>query len=321
MAKFKFNRETLSFEQDKQDVKGKVRSSILMIFATLVIAIVISVVFLQYYESPRMIRQKAKNEKLMAQYEILTKNMDDIERVLGDIQQRDDNLYRVVFEADPIPASIRMAGFGGINRYEKLENLDESGLVKEATRKLEILTKKAYVQSKSYEELAKLARNKEEMLASIPAIMPVADKKLKYMASGYGYRIDPLYKVRKFHAGMDFAAPVGTPVYATGNGVVEDVQRLRGGYGNNIKINHGYSYETRYAHLHEIKVKEGETVVRGQLIGLVGSSGKSTGPHLHYEVRKDGVAMNPQHYYFKDLTPEEFDKMVAISDNAGQSLD
>ncbi|MFV0291303.1 MAG: M23 family metallopeptidase [Mangrovibacterium sp.] len=321
MVQVKFNPETLSFENHKGGLKTKVSSIVIVISLAIVLAILISIVFLQYYESPRMLVQQKKNEKLMAQYEIMSKNMDDMERVLSDIQLRDDNLYRVVFEADPIPASIRMAGFGGINRFEQLENLDENELVKISAQKLEILTKQAYVQSKSYEELATLARNKEEMLASIPAIMPVSDKKLKYLASGYGYRIDPVYKVSKFHQGMDFAAPIGTPIYATGNGVVDRVQILNGGYGKNIIIDHGYGYETMYAHMHTVKVTDGEKITRGQLIGTVGNSGKSTGPHLHYEVRKDGVAMNPQYYYFKDLSAEQYDQMIAVTANIGQTLD
>ncbi|MFV0521062.1 MAG: M23 family metallopeptidase [Mangrovibacterium sp.] len=321
MAKFKFNPETLSFEKDRVHAKTKVRSTLFSVVPTVTLAVLISVIFLQIYESPRMINQRKKNEKLLAQYEIMSKNIDDMEHVLADMQQRDDNLYRVVFEADPIPSAIRMAGFGGADRYKELENLDASDLVRNTAQKLEILTKKAYVQSKSYEELAGLARNKEQMLASIPAIMPISNKELKYTASGYGYRIDPVYKVRKFHAGMDFAAPIGTPIYATGDGVIERVQYLNGGYGKNIKINHGYGYETIYGHMSKIIVKTGEKVVRGQVIGMVGSTGKSTGPHCHYEVHKDGRVMNPKHYYFKDLSADEYDKMVAISDNVGQSLD
>ncbi|MFV0554216.1 MAG: M23 family metallopeptidase [Mangrovibacterium sp.] len=321
MADFKFNPETLSFEKEKGQVRARIRSSLVIFCLSAIFAVGLTILFLQYYESPRMVQQKNKNEKLIAQIEIMTRNMDDMEHVLTDMQQRDDNLYRVVFEADPIPSSIRKAGFGGVDKYQHLENLDDNDLVKHAARQLEMLTKKAYVQSKSYEELAMLARDKEQMLASIPAIVPVADKELKYMASGYGYRIDPVYKIRKFHAGMDFAAPIGTNIYATGDGVIDRVQKLKGGYGTNILIDHGYGYETMYAHMHSTSVKAGDKVVRGQIIGTVGSSGKSTGPHLHYEVRKDGRAMNPQHYYFKDLSAEAFDEMIAKSANAGQSLD
>lgn len=321
MAKFKFNPETLSFEKDREYMRIKVRLSILFSVLAIIGTAAITALFLRYYESPRMIVQRQKNEKLLAQYEIMSKNIDDMERVLVDMQQRDDNLYRVVFEASPIPSSIRMAGYGGVNRYEHLENLDDNELVKNTAQKLDILTKQAYVQSKSYEELASLARNKEQMLASIPAIMPVADKELKYTASGFGYRIDPVYKVRTFHAGMDFAAPTGTPIYATGDGVIERIQNLRGGYGNNILINHGFGYQTLYGHMDKMSVKEGEKVQRGQQIGTVGNTGKSTGPHCHYEVHKDGRVMNPQHYYFKDLTAEQFEQMVAISENIGQTLD
>jgi murein DD-endopeptidase MepM/ murein hydrolase activator NlpD len=219
---------------------------------------------------------------------------------------------------------VRKAGFGGINKYSHLENLNNSALIIETARKIDVLAKEAYIQSKSYDEVLKMALNKEQMLASIPAIMPISNEDLKRTASGWGYRMHPIYKVRKFHYGMDFTAPVGTPVYATGDGKVLEVsgsKRSRVGFGLVVKIDHGYGYETVYAHLNAFNVRQGQEVKRGDVIGYVGNTGGSTAPHLHYEVHRNGSAVNPQYYYFKDLTPQEYERMIAISSNIGQTLD
>jgi murein DD-endopeptidase MepM/ murein hydrolase activator NlpD len=265
-----------------------------------------------------------ENQELISQYELMLKDLEKVENVLTDLQQRDDNIYRVIFETDPIPSSIRKAGFGGTNKYSHLESLSNSTLIIETARKLDILSKEAYIQSKSFDEVMKLALNKEEMFASIPAIQPITNRNLKHTASGWGYRIHPIYKVRKMHWGMDFTAPVGTPVYATGNGRVTELAGTVSGFsefGRYIKINHGWGFETVYAHLSKYNVKEGQEIKRGDIIGYVGNSGLSTAPHLHYEVHKDGQRVNPALYYFRDLTAEEFDKMIAISSNIGQTLD
>jgi murein DD-endopeptidase MepM/ murein hydrolase activator NlpD len=265
-----------------------------------------------------------ENQELLSQYEVLLKELEKVENVLGDLQQRDDNIYRVIFETDPIPSSVRKAGFGGTNKYSHLESLTNSALVISTSRKLDILAKEAYIQSKSFDEVMKIALNKEEMLASIPAIQPLTNSDLKRTASGWGYRIHPIYKVRKMHWGMDFTAPVGTPVFATGNGKVAELagsKRSRTDFGLVIKIDHGYGYETVYAHLNGFNVIQGQNVKRGDIIGYVGNSGSSTAPHLHYEVHKDGQRVNPAFYYFKDLTAEEYDRMIAISSNIGQTLD
>ena len=226
--------------------------------------------------------------------------------VLDDIESRDDNIYRVIFEAEPIAENIRKAGFGGINRYKKLEGFKSSELMKESSNKMDKILKQLYIQSKSFDEVMDMAMKKKEMLASIPAIQPVSNKDLKRMASGYGYRIDPHYKTRAFHAGMDFTAPRGTPIYATGDGVVTRADRKAKGYGNHVRIDHGYGYVTLYAHMYKIKVRPGQKVKRGDIIGLVGNTGKSVGPHCHYEVRKNGKPLNPVHFYFNDLTPEQY---------------
>jgi murein DD-endopeptidase MepM/ murein hydrolase activator NlpD len=250
--------------------------------------------------------------------------LDKIDLVLADLQQRDDNIYRVIFETDPIPSTVRKAGFGGTNKYAHLEGMSNSKLLIATSKKLDILSKEAYIQSKSFDEVMKMALNKEEMLASIPAVQPITNRDLKRTASGWGYRFHPIYKVRKMHWGMDFTAPVGTPIFATGNGTVIETsgsQKSRSDFGLCVVIDHGFGYQTLYGHMNGFNVKEGQKVKRGEIIGYVGNSGASTAPHVHYEVHKDGQRVNPSFYYFKDLTAEEYDKMVAISSNIGQTLD
>jgi murein DD-endopeptidase MepM/ murein hydrolase activator NlpD len=251
----------------------------------------------------------------------MQKDLQDIEKVLDDIQQRDDNIYRVIFETEPIPSTIRKAGFGGAKKYAHLENLSNSELIIETSKKLDIVAKQAYIQSKSYDEVLNLALDKEKMLAAIPAIQPVANQDLKMTASGWGFRIHPIYKIRKFHYGMDFTSPVGTDVYATGDGVVKDVVNSNVGYGKYIEIDHGYGYTTLYAHLNDFNVRKGQKVKRGEVIGYVGNTGTSTAPHLHYEVHRNGTAVNPQNFYYMDLTPAEYERMIALSTNMGQSFD
>ncbi|MGD9931777.1 MAG: M23 family metallopeptidase [Mangrovibacterium sp.] len=320
-AKYKFNPETLSYTKVEHNFKAKLPRLLLLFSASLMMSIIITVVFLQFYETPKTRSLKRENQRLQTQYELMFKNLENVEKVLADLQQRDDNLYRVIFEADPIPNSIRKAGFGGINKYAQLESMDNSELVIKTARKLDIISKQAYVQSKSYDEVLTLALGKEKMLASIPAVMPVSNKDLKRTASGWGFRIHPIYKIRRFHYGMDFTAPIGTEIYATGDGIVKDVQTSRTGYGRWIVIDHGFGYETLYGHMNEFNVKVGQAVKRGSVIGYVGNAGTSSGPHLHYEVHKNGKAVNPQYFYFKDLSPQEYDTMIALSSNMGQSYD
>ena len=322
--KYKFNPSTLSYERIGISVREKAGKILTYLSSSLALAILMVIIFLNYYETPRAKALKRENQQLLTQYELMSRDIDKIDNVLAELQQRDDNIYRVIFEAEPIPSSIRKAGFGGSNKYSHLESLNNSELIIETAKKLDVVAKEAYIQSKSYDEVLKMALNKEKMLASIPAIMPVANEDLKRTASGWGYRIHPIYKVRKMHYGMDFTAPVGTPVYATGDGKVTEVsgsRRSRSGFGLAVKIDHGYDYETVYAHLNGFNVKVGQEVKRGDVIGYVGNTGGSTAPHLHYEVHKGGSAVNPQYYYFKDLTPQEYDKMIAISSNIGQTLE
>ena len=320
-AKFRFNPETLKYTKIEYDLKTRISKWIFSLAIGALFGLLFAFIFLQFYEAPKTKFLKRQNQQLLSQYELLDKNLGDIQKVLTNLQDRDDNLYRVIFDANPIPSTVRKAGFGGVNKYKQLEDMNDPELVIATSRKLDIISKEAYVQSKSYDEVLKLAMSKEKMMASIPAIMPVSNKDLKKVSAGWGWRIHPIYKIKTFHYGMDFSAPIGTPIYATGDGLVEKIEFSSYGYGNNITLNNGFGYETKYAHMSAFNVKRGEKVKRGSVIGYVGNTGTSTGPHIHYEVHKNGKAVDPKYYFFKDLSASEYEKMVAISDNIGQSYD
>ena len=320
-VKFYYDSETLSYQRIQVDRKTKFKNSMFFVVALVLVAFIGFVGFSYLIKSPSQIAQQRELENLQLHFELLSKRIDEGTEVLNEIQDRDNNIYRVYFEAEPISKEQRMAGFGGVNRYKSLDGFENSTMIKDVTKKIDILSKQLVVQSKSLDEIVGMAKNKKEMLASIPAIQPVANKELKRMASGYGYRIHPIYKTRKFHWGMDFSAPKGTPVYATGNGKVTKVKRSRRGYGNQVKITHGFGYQTFYAHLDRYTVRKHQKVKRGDLIGYVGSSGTSTAPHLHYEVLKGNRKVNPVYYYFNDLTPDEYNTMLEMSSLENQSLD
>jgi murein DD-endopeptidase MepM/ murein hydrolase activator NlpD len=247
--------------------------------------------------------------------------MEQAEYVLEDLANRDNTLYRVYFEANPIPDEQRKAGFGGINRYKELEALDNSQLIIASHKRLDILTKQIVVQSRSLDEITVLAEEKEKLLEAIPAIQPVNNEELTRMASGFGFRTDPFTKARKKHWGMDFTAPRGTPVYASGNGVVTRADNSASGYGKHIRIDHGFGYESLYAHLYKYNVRKGQKVKRGDLIGFVGSTGRSEAPHLHYEIFKDKERINPINFYYGNLSSEEFAALLKVSQQENQSLD
>ena len=319
--KYYYDTKTLSYKPIESSGVDKFKNFIVYFTSSAILAFFILLIFFQYFDSPKEKRLKGEINNLLSQYEIINSDLKKIEIVLDDIQTRDDNIYRTIFEADPIPTSIRKQGFGGVNRYKKLSGFSNSDLIINTTKKVDQLTKQLYLQSKSFDEIIELAKNKSKMLASIPAIQPVANKDLKRMTSGYGYRIHPIYKTRKMHYGMDYSAKVGTEIYATGDGVISKVKRSKRGYGNYVKINHGFGYETLYAHMSKYIVKKGQKVKRGEVIGYVGNSGISTAPHLHYEVRKDNKKINPVNFYFNDLTPEEYEKMLELASQPNQSFD
>lgn len=320
-VKYYYDPTTLSYKRIKLSSWQKFQRSLFYLLGLGLVAFLGFIGFSQIILNPNEKAQAREIENFKLHYELLERRMEKFNVVLQDLQERDNNIYRVFFEVNPIPDEQRKAGFGGVNRYKVLDGFDNSAMIKDITYKADVLSKQLVIQSKSLDEIVELAKNKEEMLASLPAIQPVANVDLKRMASGYGYRIDPIYKTRKFHYGMDFSAPKGTPVYATGDGVVDRAKKSKRGYGNQVRINHSFNYKTFYAHLDSYVVKKGQKVKRGELIGYVGSSGKSTGPHLHYEVIKGKRKVNPVYYYFNDLTPEEFARMLELSTQENQSLD
>ncbi|MCX6257358.1 MAG: M23 family metallopeptidase [Bacteroidia bacterium] len=319
--KYHFDIESLSFKKIQHTLKQKIIIFFQHFAVSFVMAVLLFVVFLFYFDSPKEKQLKREINLLLNQYDLMNRQMSEVTSVLQDLQQRDDNIYRTIFAAEPIPMSVRRAGFGGVNRYSKLEGYKNTAIIKETAMRLDILSKQLYIQSKSFDEVIEMARNKEKMLACIPAIQPIKNKYLTQVASGWGWRIHPIYKIRKFHYGMDFMGATGTPVYATGDGSAVEVTRSIVGLGNFIRINHGFGYETVYAHLSRFKVKEGDKVKRGDVIGYIGSTGLSTSPHLHYEVHRNGVPVNPKDYYFRDLTPAEYEKMIEISSNANLTFD
>ena len=317
---YKFDPVTETYERVNLTAKEKFLIVVRHLLTGIAIGVGLFCLLIYFVDLPGHKILRNENNRLTAQYKVLSKQLDKVSDVLDDIQERDNNLYRVIFQADPIPLSIRKAGYGGTNRYEELMSLSDAELVVSTSQKIDILSKQLYIQSKSFDEIVALMGKNEERLRCLPAIQPVSNKDLKRTASGYGMRIDPVYKTPKFHAGMDFAASIGTPIYATGDGVIS-YSGWKQGYGNCVMIDHGYGYETLYGHMDEIHVPEGRAIKRGEVIGLVGNTGKSVGPHLHYEVRYKGNPENPQNYYYMDLSPEEYDKMIQISTNAGQMFD
>ncbi len=318
--KYKINPETLAMEQVEHGFRYWIRQTGIYILAGIVIGILFLYLFLTFFPSPRekqLLREKASLE---SQLEVLNSQVDQMQVVMTDLQQRDDNLYRVLFGAEPIPLSVRQGAQRKIDYYEQLAQMTNSELAADLALKVDLLEKEIYVQAKSYDEVAQMAKEQEIRMENIPAIQPVMNKDLKRVASGYGMRIDPVYHVRKFHQGMDFTAPTGTEVFATGNAKV-DFAGWKQGYGNTVILDHGYGYKTLYAHLYKILVRKGQKVRRSDIIALVGNTGKSTGPHLHYEVRLNNKPVDPRNYYFYDLSPEEYDQMIQLSNNFGQMLD
>jgi len=320
-VKYYYDTKTLNYQRIEKTPLDRAKNILIYLGASLFSGVIITILLIQFLNSPNEKRLMQEKSDLISQYDILKQNLNEIDLVLQDMQDRDDNIYRVILEADPIPSSIRKAGFGGVNRYKHLENMSNADLIIETSKQIDVISKQLYIQSKSFDEVIELAKNNKEKLASLPSIQPLSNKDLKRMVSGWGYRMHPIYKTNKFHYGLDFTASTGTPVYATGNGTVKTVKYTRSGYGKHIIIDHGYKYETLYAHLSEYNVKRGEKVIRGQVIGFVGSTGRSVAPHLHYEVKLNNKKVNPAPYCYNDLSIEEYDKIIELSSKENQSFD
>lgn len=320
-VRYHFNTNSLKIEKVKISFKQRVWRFFSVMATGMVVSAVVLLAAYNFMESPKERMLKREIEQYQLQYSILNDRLGQVQAVVNDLQDRDDNIYRIIFESEPIPSAVRKAGFGGVDKYSKLEGYKNSEIIKNAAQKLDLITSQLYVQSKSFDEVYELARRKEEMVASIPAIQPVSNKDLKRIGSHFGYRTDPFYKVMKFHEGIDFTATVGTDIYSTGDGVVVKVERSTTGYGNCIEIEHGFGYTTLYAHMSKMDVKRGDRVKRGQVIGHVGNTGKSTAPHLHYEVHKNRKPIDPINFFFNDLSPEEYALMIENSQRPSQTLD
>jgi murein DD-endopeptidase MepM/ murein hydrolase activator NlpD len=322
-VKYYYDSDTLSYRKIAYKKGRKIKIFVLSLLGMLLSGFLLLIIYLNipYIETPKEKVLKRELVNMDLQFELLNKKMGQAQRVLSEIEERDNAIYRVYFEANPISEEQRKAGFGGVNRYKNLEGFDNSNLIISTSKKIDILTKQIVVQSKSLDEIAILAEEKEKLLKAIPTIQPVKNEDLTRMASGYGYRSDPFTKARKFHKGMDFTAPRGTPIYATGNGVVKRADSRSSGYGRHIRIDHGFGYVSLYAHLYKYAVKKGQKVKRGDLIGFVGSTGRSQAPHLHYEIFKDTKNLNPINFYYGDLSPEEFAELLKVAGQENQSLD
>lgn len=319
--KYFFNTHTLRFEK----LVTPLRVKLLRVFAFFVTAIVtagiIVVIAFQYIDSPKTKLLEQQNADLKDDYTVLQQQVNLLQQKMDELSKRDNNVYRSIFESSPIPDSARLKAMEKSKEIQLVTSLGETDLIKSIGSQLNKLILLAAYQEKSYSDIEKMVKNKEKLLAAIPAIQPVSDKDLTRIASGFGTRIDPVYKVPKYHAGLDFAAPIGTPIYATADGVVTDAGFNEGGYGNRVIINHGFGYETLYGHMYRIKARQGQKVKRGEVIGYVGSTGKSTGPHCHYEVHRNGNPVDPVYYFYNDLTPEQYDRLLKLAQTANQSLD
>ena len=322
-VKYYYDSENLAYRKIKTKKRTKFAYVALFLVASGLFGFLCFVVLLNtpFFETPkdRLLTREIENFKL--QYKILNRKMDQIDEVLENIEDRDNNIYRTYFNTSGIPDEQRKAGFGGVNRYATLEGYNNSDLVINTSKRVDVISKQLAIQSKSLDEILKLAKEKNKLLSAIPAIQPVRNENLKQVASGFGYRSDPFTKVRKFHQGMDFSARTGTPIFATGDGVIARADNTASGYGNHIVIRHGFGYETLYGHLSKYKCRAGQSVKRGDIIGYVGSTGRSEAPHLHYEVRKGGEVVNPINFYYGNISAAEYAVMTKLANQENQSLD
>jgi murein DD-endopeptidase MepM/ murein hydrolase activator NlpD len=319
--KYKFNPSTLNFEKISYGIRDYLFGALRYLFAGLVIGAIGVVLYASFFKDPETARLSREVKFLKGQITELNDQIDTLVLFAGDLQEKDDNVYRSIFGAEPYPEHLRRGGVGGSDRYKDLKGFDNSGDIIETQKRINRLQRALVSQSKSFEEVYELAKSKDTMLKCIPAIQPVSNKDLKRLASGFGMRIHPIYKIAKMHTGLDFTADIGTEIYATGDGVVESIESKFSGYGQHVVINHGFGYESLYAHMSRVAVRPGQKVRRGQIIGYVGNTGTSTGPHLHYEVMKNGEKVDPAFYFYSDITPEQYEDMLKRSANAKQSFD
>ena len=322
-VKYYYDSENLAYKRVQTKKRKKFGYIVLFLVSSALFGFLIFLLLINtsYFETPKDKIQAREIEVLQLNYKVLNKKLDLMDEVLAAVENRDNNIYRIYFNTMPISDEERKAGFGGVNRYKDLQGFNNSELIENTTKRVDVLTKELVIQSKSLDDIVLLAKQKEKLLAAIPAIQPVKNEDLKHMASGYGYRSDPFTKIKKFHYGMDFTSKTGTPIYATGDGVIYKADASLSGYGNHVEINHGYGYKTLYAHLSKYNCKPGQRVKRGDLIGYVGSTGRSQAPHLHYEVLKDGVHVNPLNFYYGSISAKEYLEISKLANQENQSLD
>ncbi len=319
--KYYYNTHTLRYEKLETPLRVKLLRIFGFIAAAIVTAAIIVAIAFQYIDSPKEKILRQENDDLKENYAVIREQVAHLQQQMLELEKRDNQVYRSIFEASPIPDSARVKEMEKNKEVELVQRMSENELLKSLTGQLNNLSLRVAYQFKSYGDIDGMIKNKEKLLAGIPAIQPVSNKELTRIASGFGYRVDPVYKVTKYHAGLDFAAPQGTPIYATADGVVKQADYNEGGYGNHVVINHGYGYETLYGHMYRIKARVGQHVKRGEVIGYVGSTGKSTGPHCHYEVHKNGQPVDPVYYFYNDLSLEQYDRLLKLAAASNQSFD
>lgn len=320
-VKYYYNTHTLRYEKLEVPLRVRLLQLIGFIAASIVTGLLIFVITFRYIDSPKEKYLRQQNEDLVANYSVFMERLKQLELKMDEIENRDNTVYRSIFEAKPVPDSARVKDIELKNEVQLVKSMGESDLVKSIAGQLNNIALRSAYQMKSFDEIANLVKNKEKLIAATPSIQPVSNKNLNRIASGFGYRIDPIYKDRRAHLGLDFSAPMGTPIYATADGKVVDAGFNTGGFGNRVVINHGFGYETLYGHMVRIKARVGEMVKRGEVIGYVGNSGKSTAPHCHYEVHKRGIPVDPIYYFYNDLTPAQFDRILKLAATSNQSFD
>ena len=319
--KYYYNTHTLRYEKLETPLRVQLLRVFGFIATSIVTAFIIVSIAYRYFPSANEKRLADMNADLQEDYQLLGNQITQLQQQMQELEARDNNVYRSIFESSPIPDSARLKQMEKNKEVKLVQSMGDNYLVKSMTAQLNNLSLRVAFQQKSYMEIGNMVKDKQKLLAAIPAIQPVNNKDLTRIGSGFGYRIDPVYKVTKFHAGLDFTSPQGTPIYATADGVIKEAGYNEGGYGNHVIINHGYGYETLYGHMYRIKAKVGNHVKRGEVIGYVGNTGKSTGPHCHYEVHRIGQHVDPVYYFYNDLSPEQYDRLLKLAAASNQSFD
>jgi murein DD-endopeptidase MepM/ murein hydrolase activator NlpD len=319
--KYYYNTNTLRYEKLETPLRVTLLRILGFLSASIVTALILVSLAYRYFPSVNEKRLMQTNDRLKDNYFVLNEQVKKMQEQIIGLEKRDNEVYRTIFEANPIPDSARAKSLAQQQEFQLVQGMDQENLASSIGISLNGLSARIFAQTKSYDEINGFIKNKEQLLACTPAIQPVSNKDLKRIASGFGYRVDPVYKTTKFHAGLDFAAPIGTPIYATANGTIETAGNTGNGYGNHVVIHNGYGYATLFGHMFKVKVRPGQKVKRGEIIGWVGSTGKSTGPHCHYEVHRNGEPVDPVFYFYNDITPEQYDRLLKLASSSNQSFD